>query len=319
MYAVFPSFDGRLMGGFLGSLCGEQFPGSVGLVQLLAKHGAELNARDALGRTALMMAALSAQPKLVEELLILGADPAIRDGDGRTALELTPDVYQARIADGAPNPTVAVAREIKTILRFYQEEPEFRATLGAATPVPLPVSRIIGDYLFGGRGPAQAAVEEPKQALPREERKDAAPLEERKAPAVDAKALDQALAAAVQRLEVKEAAALLAQGADVNVRLGAGRTPLILAAMEGHASLARLLLKQDGVEFDHQDSGGRSALMHAALADKPELVIQLLDKGADINLLDGDQQTAYDLAFGRPTILHLIEERQNRKVGEEVD
>lgn len=58
---------------------------SLECLELLARAGADLNARDALGRTPLMHTAAWGRSVRVAGLLALGADAALRDTDGRTA------------------------------------------------------------------------------------------------------------------------------------------------------------------------------------------------------------------------------------------
>lgn len=62
------------------------------VIRLLAEAGAELDARDALGRTALHHAAGRAVPNALQALLVLGADPNARDAEGNTALGLLGEV-----------------------------------------------------------------------------------------------------------------------------------------------------------------------------------------------------------------------------------
>lgn len=59
---------------------------SAGKVQLLVARGARVNAQDEEGRTALMHAVDRGDVEVVEALLQAGADAAIRDGKGATAL-----------------------------------------------------------------------------------------------------------------------------------------------------------------------------------------------------------------------------------------
>ena len=57
-------------------------------VQQLLAQGANINARDAQGRTALMLAAMGSNPGLVELLMKAGADPDLRDHAGWRAVDL---------------------------------------------------------------------------------------------------------------------------------------------------------------------------------------------------------------------------------------
>jgi ankyrin repeat protein len=57
-------------------------------VRLLVAHGADLDARDVVGRTALHKAIFKwGASKSARVLLSSGADPEVRDNKGRTALD----------------------------------------------------------------------------------------------------------------------------------------------------------------------------------------------------------------------------------------
>ena len=55
--------------------------------EALCAHGAELDARDYFQYTPLMLAACNGQTKICERLLALGADPSLKNKDGKTALD----------------------------------------------------------------------------------------------------------------------------------------------------------------------------------------------------------------------------------------
>ena len=66
-----------------------RWSGNANVVSALIKAGAEINATDKAGMTALMHAADSVDAAgVVEVLLKAGADPKIKDKKGRTALAI---------------------------------------------------------------------------------------------------------------------------------------------------------------------------------------------------------------------------------------
>lgn len=70
------------------------------LVAVLVDAGADVNARDRQGSTALMSAAQHGNPRSVKRLLVAGADAtARRDGDGLTALDFAVMNGRERAAD----------------------------------------------------------------------------------------------------------------------------------------------------------------------------------------------------------------------------
>ncbi|PPK88710.1 beta-lactamase regulating signal transducer with metallopeptidase domain [Neolewinella xylanilytica] len=73
---------------------------------------------------------------------------------------------------------------------------------------------------------------------------------------------------------------------------GGGKlSPLHAAAHEGHKEIVRYLLDQ-GVEVDHRDGWGQTALMFAAEERHTEVVSMLLEAGADPELKDVNGNTA---------------------------
>ena len=65
--------------------------GSYEAAEALCAHGAELDTRDNYQRTLLMLAAMQGHPKICAMLLALGADPSLKNKDGKTALDIARD------------------------------------------------------------------------------------------------------------------------------------------------------------------------------------------------------------------------------------
>ena len=74
-----------------------------------------------------------------------------------------------------------------------------------------------------------------------------------------------------------------------------GKTPLILAAMEGHLDVVEFLI-ENGADVDAKDYAGRTALMEAALWCQWTVAKHLIKIGADIDVADVRGHTASDYA-----------------------
>jgi ankyrin repeat protein len=69
-----------------------------------------------------------------------------------------------------------------------------------------------------------------------------------------------------------------------------GNTPLMFAAGQGHAAVAKILL-QHNADVHAVDSNQKTALHHTAYHDQCEIVPLLLEYGADINAVDSHNKT----------------------------
>jgi len=110
---------------------------------------------------------------------------------------------------------------------------------------------------------------------------------------------------------------LLKAGADVELQDEFGRTPLQIAVMNRRLYIVRLLLGPGGANIAHQDKDGFTVLHHAVRGAKQEydaearnLILLLLENGADVGMVDNDNETAWQLK-GTPTWLHELKDHRN--------
>lgn len=87
----------------------------------------------------------------------------------------------------------------------------------------------------------------------------------------------------------------LDRGADVNVRMDDGTTPLLVAASRGHQAIVKALLDR-GADIDSRNRAGWTALMLATKQRHTPVVKLLLKKGADRQIKNRQGNTAPMLA-----------------------
>lgn len=98
---------------------------------------------------------------------------------------------------------------------------------------------------------------------------------------------------AVRAGKLADVSALLAKGADANIRGPQNITPLLVAASMGNVPIAKALLAK-GAHVNVQDSSSWqvSPLMAAALAGRLDMMKLLLDNKADLELKNEQGSTA---------------------------
>ena len=101
------------------------------------------------------------------------------------------------------------------------------------------------------------------------------------------------LAAINNHLEL--AKVLIGRGADVNKP---GWTPLHYAATRGHREMMRLLLENEAY-IDSESANGTTPLMMAAYYASPLAVKLLLEEGADPVLVNSGNASALDMALSK--------------------
>ncbi len=92
--------------------------------------------------------------------------------------------------------------------------------------------------------------------------------------------IDHAMATRVEQVRRS-----LEQGLDVNKADPAGRTALMMAALEGYTEVVEVLL-ESGAEVERHDNAGRTALMYASSGPFPQTVELLIKNGANVNRAD---------------------------------
>lgn len=175
--------------------------GDTATVRALLAKGADVQARDAAGRTALMYAAENGDATSVQALLISGADVNARDWQGWTAL-----MYAATHGDIA---TVQALLAHRAHVNAKSEGNGWTALMSAASRGHVPVVQA----LLAQGAEANAKDRDDRTAL--------------------LIAVQQGYTAVVQ--------ALLEGGADVQVKNKEGKTPLAIAEAEGFSKIAQLL------------------------------------------------------------------------------
>ena len=126
-------------------------------------------------------------------------------------------------------------------------------------------------------------------------------------------------AAALGRLD--DATRLVAEGVPVDTVEPEGRTPLMVAAFDGHRHVVGFFLVE-GAAVDHRDANGRTALMYASSGPFVETVEVLLDAGAEVNtqgMLEGFTALMTAAAEGQIEVVRLLLDRGADPTLEDVD
>jgi ankyrin repeat protein len=240
------------------------------ILQTLLRHGVDVNARDAYGDTPLMDAARRANVAAVRVLLTSGADPDATvqhaGRNGWTAL------HSAARADPGRDPVDSVATARALLDRDAKVDRAAQYVNSTAGWTPLLVAVHEGH-------PAVAAVLLERGANPnaRTEYGDGA----------------TALLLSIQHKDgaEEEMQALVLKGANINAANDKGVTPLMKAADERLAGIAKVLIER-GASVDARDHAGHTALMFAAGSDARGIVDALLAAGAQVNAKNDNGGTA---------------------------
>jgi serine/threonine protein kinase/ankyrin repeat protein len=243
--------------------------GRVDIAQLMIAHGADVHARDSIGRTPLTTAIMHC-PTAIDLLLASGADINEQTRFG------PPLLAAARYQWLYPYRWNKRMQERENVVKYLLEkgaDPNTRDSEGRnALMVMSMESRSIGDFRYGVR---------PRQRIP--------PPPDRVVE-LEFEALDDRVKQVYEKASQPDRAlqligeALLQAGCDINASDSNGRTPLMYAVRYSRTTAVRLLLK-GGANVKTRDKNGMTALDLAKHLDNREIdqeIIRLLYQSAGI-------------------------------------
>lgn len=223
------------------------------MTKFLIKNGADLNYRDDLGNTCLIWAACRGCRDSIKELLKLGADVALVDNQGRTAIHWATKLRRVECLD------YLLRCAYRVVVNLQDEENLSALHWATMCDHEEHVMALLGaqaDVEIGdgeGRTPIHYAVS--RNAL------------------------------TCLSIFIKHSSAA------VNAPDSNGRTALHAACAEGSVEAANILLNTSGIDLNAIDNRLTTPLHWAAVCNRPELCILLLEQGARLMSRDSSGKT----------------------------
>jgi ankyrin repeat protein len=230
----------------------------------LAENGANLNAQDPDGATALQLAIINQHYDMAALLIEKGANPNVADNTGMTSVYAAVDMNSFRSDIGRPPRALADKLNALDVLRLALEH--------GGDPNGRLKKAIIGRH----HGFGDASLGDGATALMR----------------------------AVKSNDVECMKLLLNAGADASLGMTNGSNPVLILASTrpgpGGGSADNLvaelrLLAQHGAKMNAANNRGETALQTAARQGSNAMVRALVELGADVNAIDKSGKTALDL------------------------
>lgn len=258
-------------------------------VQLLLNEGADVNAQDNAGNTALSLAAENNDVELVKVLLAAHPNPNLRASNGLSAAEAA---------------AILGYRQCLEILREagvpYESNLSFAAALGDITEIKALIAK--GADVNAPRTPTSFV---PLALAARENQLEAMRLLISSGAKVDAVGATTPLVLAAGWNRLDAVKLLLEAGANPDLASESGLYPLANVARVGFTEIARLLVERGA---NPKGVGTKFSPIHeAARNDQPEIIELLLTKGADINATkDGWTPLMMAAAENKPFATQLL-------------
>ena len=256
---------------------------TVASIQLLLKHGANVNLQDHMGRTSLHKASQRGDVGIIEVILDYNADVDALDHDGSTPLNLAIlkghlEMAQLLLKHGA---SVTLRNENgQTVLHRASE-------CGQSDIIPLLLNHNaeVDAPDNDGSTPLHLAISGARKSIT----EGPAWISQFEGPGLKAVQL------------------LLKHGANVNLRNHMGQTALHKASQRGHIGIFELILSHN-VDVDALDHYGSTPLHLTITRGHLQTVQLLLRHGASVTLPNENGQTALHRASecGQPSIIRLL-------------
>jgi ankyrin repeat protein len=302
--------------------------GDVDGVRKLLKQGADINAKDPSGATALMYASVYSTAECMRLLLDKGADPNGQSDTGATALMWgIADARKANLliekganvnarSKAGMTPLLLAAQKygaVETVKLLLSKGADAKAVDGAGASAVVHAAAggdidVVKALLAGGAD-SQSRRKVPDMALL--DRGNAAVLKEVMEIAARRVSGTTALMSAVGGNHIEIVKLLLSSGADVNASTPSGTTALLLAAPKGNAALVKLLLDH-GAQVNARNERGFTPLMQAGASDSKnvEVVRLLIAARADVKAktTDGETVLAWASKLGQTAIVKALKE-----------
>jgi pectate lyase len=301
--------------------------GDINMVSSLLEKGESINGSDnSYQDTALHRAAISGHKEMVEFLLAKGADINAKNSEGKTALDVAldrnqKDIVELLVAKGAEVSSIYVAARIGDLakVRGFLEKGADVNMRDAQRKTALHIASANGhkeivELLLANGADVNAGGYYNKTAA---EYAMGANHREIVELLISKGADISPLHFAIYIKDQAKAKSLIENGADINKRTPNGTTPLSRAADIGFKDIAELLLAK-GANVNAKNNWDWTPLHSAAEKGHKDIVELLLAKGADVNAKDGDDLIPlwYAEDEGNTEIAELLRKYEAKKKAE---